>query len=297
MNVENLREGDSDFRTFAATVAYDGSNYGGWQRQINSTSVQQVLEEALTKAVRKHSKTVASGRTDAGVHAIGQVVRFRTTCWSHEPHRLIPAINRWLPPDIAVQDVREVVPTFHPIRQSIAKTYRYTLRVAKSPDPFDARTSWYIPRPLDIEKMKEAAAHLVGEHDFISFQSLGSPRTSTIRTIHRFDISTADARFGQYVYLDIEANGFLYNMARCIAGTLVILSGNDVPTSHVADVLHSKSRRRAGQNAPPWGLCLQHVQYPSELFMSPPHTELPQFAFTRALLDNLEPKVSDERFE
>ncbi len=265
MSTNHLTPGD-DRRTFAATVAYDGSQYGGWQRQINSMSVQQRLEEAIELALGVPCKTQASGRTDAGVHAVGQIVRFRTDRWQHEAFKLAAAINRWLPPDIAVQEVRDAVPTFSPPRDAISKTYAYSIRLAKSPDPFDGRTSWYFRRVVDIDKLILASQFLIGEHDFISFQAIGSPRRSTIRTIFRIDVRNEPARHGTKLTIEIEANGFLYNMARCIVGSLVEIASRNLPITELDDMLKAKSRRKAGQTAPAHGLCLMRVNYPSNVF-------------------------------
>ncbi len=174
-------------RTFCAIVAYDGTRYGGWQRQINSLSIQQCVEDAIQAAVNETCRTLASGRTDAGVHAHGQVIRFRTTKWAHEDYKLIAAINRHLPRDIAIQQVREATSTFNPMRDAISKTYRYTIRWSRCPDPFDERVAWFLPRRLDYDVLMESAAYLVGKHDFASFETLGSPRSSTVRTMYRLD--------------------------------------------------------------------------------------------------------------
>jgi tRNA pseudouridine38-40 synthase len=254
-------------RTFAMVLAYDGTRYGGWQRQENSLGVQQIVEEALEKALNVRPRTLASGRTDAGVHALGQIVRFRTRRWKHEASKLVPAINRNFPKDIAVQQVDEMVPTFNPMRDSITKVYRYTLRIARCPDPFDERIAWYMPRRLDLDLLKAAATQVVGKHDFVSFQSLGSPRSSTVRTITRLEVTTAPARYGHYIHLDFEADGFLYNMVRNITGTLVAISTRGMEATTMASILEARDRKHIGQNAPACGLCLMRVNYPASVYL------------------------------
>ena len=254
-------------RTFSATLAYDGTRYGGWQRQINSLAIQECLEKALANAFGTPIRTLASGRTDAGVHAFGQVVRFRTTAWRHEAYKLVAAINRHLPRDIAVQQVRETVATFNPMQDSISKTYRYTIRSAKCPDPFDERIAWYIPLRLDFNLIKEAASFMVGKHDFLSFERLGSPRATTVRTMMRLDVHQAPTRFGTYIHLDFEADGFLYNMVRNISGTLVSIATRQLPADTIQKILLAKNRKLCAQNAPACGLCLMYVNYPDSVYL------------------------------
>ncbi len=254
-------------RTFAVILAYDGTRYGGWQRQINSMAIQQCLEDAIQQAVKQPCRTLASGRTDAGVHALGQVVRFRTSNWRHSSQKLVPAINRYLPRDIAVQQVREMVTSFNPLRDAISKTYRYKIRYAQSPDPFDERIAWYLPRPINYELLKEAATFLVGKHDFAAFETLGSPRSTSIRTMFRLDITKEAARFGEYIHLDFEADGFLYNMVRNITGTLISVATRELPAVSIQEVLLAKKRNHFGQNAPACGLCLMHVNYPDSVYL------------------------------
>ena len=255
-------------RTFALTVAYDGTGYGGWQRQINASSIQESLEDALAAALGHPCPTLASGRTDAGVHAIGQVVRMRSDRWRHTAEKLIPAINRHLPPQIAVQRARDAAAVFHPIRDAVEKTYRYNIRLSRSPDPFDCRTSWFMPRPIDIDSLRAAASLLEGRHDFSAFESLGSPRVSRVRTMRRVQIRELPGRRGSNLRIDMTANGFLYNMARAIAGSLVLVAarGGGGP-ERMQEILQGRSRRLAGQTAPACGLCLLRVRYPAAVFL------------------------------
>ena len=254
-------------RTFALTVAYDGSGYGGWQRQENAVGVQQRLEAAIALALGEECRTLGSGRTDAGVHAFAQIVRLRAASWRAPAEALVPAINRHLPPDIAVQSVREAVVSFHPIRDAVEKTYRYNIRLSKSPDPFEGRTAWYMPRPLRVDAFREAAAVLEGTHDFASFQSLGSPRVCTVRTIRRVEVAEGPTRHGRLLRIDMTADGFLYNMARSIVGTLVAIAAGGHDPRRMGEVIAARNRRAAGQTAPACGLCLMDVRYPAECFL------------------------------
>jgi tRNA pseudouridine38-40 synthase len=254
-------------RTFSLILAYDGTRYGGWQRQKNSLAIQECLEKALASALGSTTKTVASGRTDSGVHAFGQVVRFRTSNWRHEAYKLVPTINRYMPRDMAVQEVREMVTTFNPIRDATSKSYRYTIRSSKSPDPFDDRVAWYIPRRLDYELLEKSARYLVGTHDFVSFERLGSPRITTVRNMMRLDVHRSPARFGTYIHLDFEADGFLYNMVRNISGTLVSIATRGLPAETILEILLAKNRKLSAQNAPACGLCLMYVNYPDSVYL------------------------------
>jgi len=257
----------STSRTFALTIAYDGTRYAGWQNQINAISIQQRIEEAVVAAFDIRTPVVASGRTDSGVHAQGQVARLVIPKWRHPSEKIIPALNRRLPRDIVVRNAREVRSEFDPVRSAISKRYRYTLRVARCPDPVSGRFHWYHPRPLDFSEMQTAARYLVGCHDFVAFQTIGSPRKSTVRTIRHLSVEPRDALDGCDLVIDVEADGFLYNMVRNIVGSLVDVGTGRYSARWIDDTLQSKERSRAGQTAPPQGLCLMHVNYPDGCFL------------------------------
>ena len=225
------------------------------------------MEEAALKAFRFQLAIVASGRTDSGVHALGQVARLTLPKWNHDPLKIIPAINRRLPLDISVRQVREVRNDFDPIRNAIAKRYRYTLRVAACPDPMLGPFHWYYPRPLDVAAMQTAAKFLTGCHDFVAFQTLGSPRKTTVRTIRDISVEMQAAMEGYDLLIEIEADGFLYNMVRNIVGSLVEIGIGRFGPRWILDTLESKDRSRLGQTAPPQGLCLMRVDYPSACFL------------------------------
>ncbi len=268
-------------RTFLATVAYDGTAYGGWQFQANAISVQQKFEEALSKVDGIHVPAVGSGRTDSGVHAEGQCVSFTLVNWRPEADRLVPAINRHLPRDISVLSCRETLVTFHAQRHALAKRYVYRIRVAKSPDPFRGLYHWRVVWPLDLDTMRQASRYLMGEHDFASFQSNGSPRKSTVRTIKDFDFSSADKLAGHDLSIIIEANGFLYNMVRNIVGTIIEIGRGKQPAEWMERVLLAHDRTAAGDTAPPHGLCLLHVSYDDHWFLDQFSTCQPALTFSK----------------
>jgi tRNA pseudouridine38-40 synthase len=262
----------SSSRTFALTIAYDGTRYAGWQNQLNAISIQQRLEEAVEKAFSVRTPVVGSGRTDSGVHALAQVAKLTLPNWPHSVDKLVPAINTRLPYDIVVRSAREVRSDFDAVRNAIVKRYRYTLRAAKCPDPMSGRYHWYFPRPLDIDAMSKAAKFLEGCHDFEAFQSPGSPRVTTVRTIRDLKIDEVPAMEGRDIYIEVEADGFLYNMVRNIVGSLVDIGTGRFGIHWIKDVLESKDRGRAGQTAPPHGLCLLRVDYPEACFIPGPVT-------------------------
>lgn len=254
-------------RTFALTIAYDGTRYAGWQNQLNAVSIQQRIEEAVVAAFDHRTPVVASGRTDSGVHAQGQVARLAVPQWRHSSEKIVPALNRRLPRDIVVRKAREVRSDFDPVRNATSKHYRYTIRVAPCPDTVHRRFHWYHPRPLDVESMQTAASFLIGCHDFAAFQTLGSPRKSTVRTIRHLSVEPRDALDGYDLWIDVEADGFLYNMVRNIVGSLVDVGTGRYGPRWLDDTLKTKERSRAGQTAPPQGLCLMHVKYPDACFL------------------------------
>lgn len=250
-------------RTIKLTLAYDGSDFVGWQIQRNQCSVQSALEAAIEKITGCRSSALASGRTDAGVHALGQVASFRTE--SPLPVEVLRrALNAELPQSIAVLEAVEVPATFHPIRHAVRKRYRYVIHDGPIRDVIQRRYCWHFYQGrLDAEAMNRAAAALAGTHDFSSFQTSGAPRKTTVRTV--FEICVGRGRGGQedFITLEIEANGFLYNMVRTIVGTLVEVGRGVRPETWPGEVLQAMDRCVAGQTAPPQGLFLVKVDYDS----------------------------------
>lgn len=255
-------------RKFAITIAYDGTDYGGWQLQINAITIQQRLIEAIAKATSERTHVQGSGRTDSGVHALGQVGAFVLQNWNHGSDKLILAINRYLPYDIVVRECREVLLAFDPIRDACSKRYRYTIRNAKVGDVMNHRFHWWLPRLLDHSAMREAAQFLVGTHDFKGFETPGSPRITTTRTVYALEVCTIPTPDGVDVWIDVEANGFLYNMVRNIVGALRDVGADRFGPRWMVSALESRERTQMDLTAPARGLCLLQVNYPVDLFLT-----------------------------
>ena len=252
--------GDAAVRTFKLTLAYDGTAFAGWQFQPASRTVQAVLEEAMAAVTGLSGRALAAGRTDAGVHALGQIVSVRSDT-RLTPEVLRRALNARLPDDVAVIEAVEVPASFHPIRHATGKRYRYLLCDARVRTVFRRYTSWHLHTRLDVDAMRRAAACLLGTHDFRSFQSQGSPRSSTVRTVRELTIARGKGPDEDLVTLEIEADGFLYNMVRSIVGTLVEVGRGARPEGWVAAALEACDRSAAGPKAPPQGLILVRVNY------------------------------------
>jgi tRNA pseudouridine38-40 synthase len=247
-------------RCLKLTLAYDGTNYVGWQRQPDGVSIQQLVEDAcapLAQLPAGEAPAVAgAGRTDAGVHARGQVasVHLPTTL---PPETLLRALNFRLPEDVRVVAVDDAAEGFHARFHATGKRYRYRVVTAQVRPPFDRWFVWHAPDVRDVDAMRRAAASLIGTHDFASFQGTGSETSDTIRTVRRLDICDAE---GQLV-MDVEGDGFLRHMVRAMVGTLAdVGAGRRAPES-MAGVLAAKDRRAAGQTAPASGLTLMEVFY------------------------------------
>lgn len=249
-----------DDRVFKLIVAYDGTNYFGWQYQPDQPTVQRCIEAALGKVLGcPRWPARASSRTDTGVHAVGQVVVFKTNLWRAPADRFVPALNTHLPDDIVIRSCEEVAVTFNPHAHCTGKRYRYRLYSSRVADPLDCRFHWWVKHRLNVAAMREAAALLIGKHDFAAFETSGSPREHTVRTVRAIEIESRGYLDGEQVTIEIEADGFLYNMVRNIVGTLVVVGRQRQPPTWVRDVLVSLDRREAGQTAPPQGLQLLQI--------------------------------------
>ena len=247
-------------RSIKLTMAYDGTAYAGWQVQAGRKTVQEVLESALNKITGETIRVTASGRTDAGVHARGQVVSFRAAS-RLAPEVLRRALNANLPRDVVVLDAADAPEGFDANRHAVRKRYRYVIHDGSLRDVFQRHYCWQYPFRLDAEAMDRAARALRGRHDFSSFETQGSERASSVRTIYDIGVRRGQDGSSDVILVEIEADGFLYNMVRAIVGTLVDVGRGARSESWVAEVLSATDRRAAGRTAPPQGLFLMHVDY------------------------------------
>jgi tRNA pseudouridine38-40 synthase len=243
-------------RTLKLTIAYDGTRFVGWQRQAEGESIQGLLEDALAKFEGAPVTVHGAGRTDAGVHALGQVASARVTC-HHDVATLTRALNAHLPEEVRVVSVEEMAADFHARFSARSKTYRYRIRNTLLADPFDRTVVWHIPEPLDVAAMREAAAAVVGTHDFAAFQSAGSESNGTVRTVSRSEVSDTAG----LVTYEITGDGFLRHMVRALIGTLVDIGRGWRSPSSMAPLLRGSTRGDAGPTAPPQGLFLVRVDY------------------------------------
>ncbi len=238
------------------TIAYDGTDYHGWQVQKNAVTVQQVLCQAVEKMLGKAHEVVGTSRTDAGVHA--RQFTCHLNCDDNIPETaFVRGLNSLLPFDIAVLDCKEIPTDFHARYNAVGKTYRYYIYNSSKKDPFKMRYSWQIERQLNIDKMNEFAGKIIGTHDFYAFSSSGRTVEDTVRTISECYIT----RENDDVVLTVTANGFLYNMVRIIMGTAVAVSDGRISAEEIPEILNSKMRDMAGVTAPPQGLFLEKVHY------------------------------------
>ncbi len=249
-------------RTIKLTLAYDGTAYAGWQAQAKQPSLQVALEQAIGRITGEQLRVEASGRTDAGVHALGQVVSFNTdTRLSAEV--LQRALNAELPRDMAVISAVDAPLGFHARRDAKRKRYRYAILDSRMADVFLRQYAWQLFERLDAGAMQRAARSLVGTHDFSSFQTSGSPRSSSIRTVFALDVAR-EVGNPDLLRIEVEADGFLYNMVRAIVGTLVEVGRGVKSEDWPAQVLALADRSAAGQTAPAHGLYLLWVKYAEE---------------------------------
>jgi tRNA pseudouridine38-40 synthase len=261
-------------RNIRLVIAYDGTAYSGWQIQPNVPTVQGVIEDRLQQMTWHPCRLRVVGRTDAGVHALGQVANFRTD--SSIPDRgFFCGLNTMLPGDISIVSAVEVPLDFDARRHNNGKHYRYTIWNQRSPAPLLARTAFHIFRPLAVEAMVRAARYLVGRHDFASFQAAECDRETTVRTLYRCTVSQE----GALIHIDVEGTAFLKNMVRIIAGTLVEVGQNHLRPEFMPELLRRADRREAGLTAPPHGLCLMKV------FLSYP--ELGTGLGSKAIIDDV----------
>lgn len=243
-------------RNIKLTIAYDGTAYAGFQRQSQPATIQSVLEEALERLIGEHRHVTGAGRTDAGVHALGQVINFRTES-RLEIGRFVPALNSLLPRDVAVLDAAEMPLDFHARFQARRKTYTYRLWRSPARPVFERDRAYHFARPLNLQAMQAAAARLLGKHDFACFRSAGSSARTSTRTVHE----AFWREDGEILGFTISADGFLYRMVRNIVGTLLQVGLGKRPPEWVEELLAQGRRTAAGPAVPACGLFLVKVEY------------------------------------
>ncbi len=241
------------------TVAYDGTNYHGWQIQPNGITIESELNRCLSQLLKEEIRVIGASRTDAGVHARGNVAVFDTQA-RMPAEKISYALNTRLPQDIRIQDSREVPEDFHPRRCASVKTYEYKICNRRFPDPCARLYSLFYYWDLDVEAMKKAGAYLVGTHDFTSFCTARTDVTDRVRTIYELQLEKQE----DLITLRIRGNGFLYNMVRIIAGTLLRVGGGFLLPQEIPEILEAKDRDRAGETARPEGLTLVKIEYPGQ---------------------------------
>jgi tRNA pseudouridine38-40 synthase len=242
-------------KNLKVTIQYNGENYCGWQKQPDSLGIQGTIQNAIYEITKEEVKLNASGRTDAGVHALGQVANFKLEL-SIPADKIPNALNAKLPKDISIIACTEVDDEFHSRYSAKGKRYRYLIYNNMYRSPIYKDTSYHVRYDLDFEKMCEEAKHLIGEHDFKGFMSSGSSVNDTVRTIYDITLEKQE----NLIILEVEGNGFLYNMVRIIVGTLVDIGRGKINES-LKDIINSKNRGKCGHTAPPHGLFLKKVDY------------------------------------
>jgi len=238
------------------TIQYDGTDYCGWQKQKNGRSIQEEIEKAIYRVTGERVDLIGSSRTDGGVHALGQVANFKTES-TIPPDRFKYALNSFLPQDISIISSELVPDSFHSRFDAKGKMYRYTIYNRDIRNPIYNRYAYHVPRKLDLIAMEKGAECFLGSHDFKAFMASGSNAKSTVRTITSISLDKSE----DLIFLTIEGNGFLYNMVRIIAGTLIEVGFGRIKWQSIPHIIESGDRTSAGHTAPPQGLCLEKVYY------------------------------------
>ena len=248
---------------YRLTVAYDGTDFCGWQRQDNGPSVQAALEGALAQLCQSPVSCRAAGRTDAGVHALGQVVSFRLERPGPPlpPRALVLGTNHYLPPSIAVQEAQLVPDDFDARHSASGKLYRYQLWTGVAASPLHRRTHWHVSRALDLGAMREAAGLLTGRHDFRAFRAADCERQTTVRLMRRIEVLRPLGITEPVLHIEVDGTAFLKNMVRILVGTLVQVGRGKMSLDQVRQLLVSGDRTQAGPTAPAHGLILVRVDY------------------------------------
>lgn len=259
----SVQESEASIQKLMAIVEYDGTDYLGFQLQAQGPTVQGEIERALAAVTQEETCTeprrsiriIGAGRTDAGVHARGQVIAF-STAWRHSVEELQRALNAVLPEDIGVRELRPVAKDFHPRFDAVSREYRYTIFNKPLRSPLVRRFAYHFPHPLDVAAINEAAGALMGSHDFASF-GRAPQGDNTVREVYRAQWASAES----FIYFDVVANAFLYRMVRSLVGTLLLVGTGELSPDGFKEILRSADRSRAGQVAPACGLCLMKVNY------------------------------------
>lgn len=241
-------------------ISYDGTNYCGWQVQINGITIEEIINKELTNLLNEEITVIGASRTDSGVHALANVAVFDTET-KIPAEKISFALNQRLPDDIRIQNSDEVSLDWHPRYRDSIKTYEYRIFNKRFPNPLRRLYTHFIYTPLDVEKMEKAASYIVGEHDFASFCSARSQVQTTIRTVYRLDVK----KDGDEIVIQISGNGFLYNMVRIIVGTLIKVGLSVYPPEHVKEILDAKDRYAAGPKVQACGLTLIGIEYQEQI--------------------------------
>ena len=247
-------------RNIKLKIEYDGKDFNGWQKQPNKLNIQGEIERAIEEITGEKVELTASGRTDAGVHALGQVANFKTN--SQIPISKIPyAINSKLKKAIRIKEAIEVEERFHSRYNCKQKTYRYVINNSVQGTALYRNMEYHIPQPLNAEKMKQAISYFEGEHDFKAFKSSGTSSKSSVRTIYKATLKQE----GERIIIELTGNGFLYNMVRIIVGTLLEVGMENIKPERIKEIIASEDRNQAGKTVPAHGLCLLEVKYEDEV--------------------------------
>lgn len=243
-------------RNIRLTIEYDGKDYNGWQKQPNKLNIQGEIERAIFNIMHEEVDLIGSGRTDAGVHSLGQVANFKTN--SNFPIEKMPiALNSQLKNSIVIKKAEEVDERFHSRYNAKNKTYRYIINNSKTGTAIYRNLEYCYPFELDVEKMQEAAKYFEGEHDFKAFKSSGTSGKNSVRTIYKAEVK----KDGERIIIELTGNGFLYNMVRIISGTLLDVGLGKIKPEEISKIIESKNRQNAGKTLPAHGLYLVCVEY------------------------------------
>ena len=244
-------------RNIKLIIEYDGKDFNGWQKQPTKLNIQGTIEEAIKQITGEEVELLASGRTDSGVHALGQVANFKTN--SNIPIEKLPiAINSKLKKSILIKSAEEVDEKFHSRLTCKKKTYRYVINNSKYGTAIYRNLETHIPMKLNVEKMMEAIKYFEGEHDFKAFKASGTSSKSSVRTIYKAEVIEKE---NEKIWIELTGNGFLYNMVRIISGTLVDVGLGKIEPKDICKIIESKNREKAGKTLPPQGLYLVRVDY------------------------------------